>query len=430
MRPDATWLSWGRSLQRNEYRAVLLGEIATVNPVTPASFPDGELCSFVPMEAVDESTASITRAALRPYSEVARGYTRFAEDDVIVAKITPSMENGKCALARNLRNGVGFGSTEFHVLRASRCVLPEWLLYYWRLPKTRIRAEGNMTGTAGQKRVPQNFLELLEIPLPSPSQQARLANQLQTADRVRRIRHFTLELSEAFLSAAFVRMFGKEEANFPTLSVEELAEDRPDAIRTGPFGSQLLHSEFTDHGVAVLGIDNVVNNRFEWAKRRFITIEKFEGLKRYTVRPGDVLITIMGTCGRCAVVPDEIESAINTKHLCCISVDRERCMPVFLQGAFLYHPFVRRQLEVATNGAIMDGLNMEIVKALRIPLPPCSGQRRYVSIVKEHQRLLARQQEARRQTDHLFQSLLDRAFHTGSHLAGLRGQTSSPCRSP
>ena len=90
------------------------------------------------MEAVDDIEARITKIVTRPFHEVSRGYTPFAENDVIVAKITPCMENGKCAIARRLRNGVAFGSTEFHVLRATKYVIPEWLLYFWRFPTTRL----------------------------------------------------------------------------------------------------------------------------------------------------------------------------------------------------------------------------------------------------------------------------------------------------
>jgi type I restriction enzyme S subunit len=255
----------------------------------------------------------------------------------------------------------------------------------------------------------REVLEQLEIPLPDLSEQKRVAGLLEQADRLRRTRRYALELSDTFLPAAFLALFGR----IPTQAaptVEDLAANKPGAIRTGPFGSQLLHSEFTTSGVAVLGIDNAVNNRFEWSERRFVSLEKYQQLKRYTVFPGDVIVTIMGTCGHCAIVPDNIPAAINTKHLCCITLDQQRCIPLYLHGAFLYHPIMRHQLAAATKGAIMEGLNMGIIEGLRIPLPSLSAQQHFAALVERHERLRANQREALRQADHLFQSLLHRAF--------------------
>jgi type I restriction enzyme, S subunit len=211
------------------------------------------------------------------------------------------------------------------------------------------------------------------IPLPPLEEQRRIAAILDKASRIAELCGTALKLSHAADKSLFLHFFADlpEESD---LLLEELSYKRSNAIRTGPFGSQLLHGEFTDSGVAVLGIDNAVNNSFEWSKRRFISHEKYEQLKRYTVYPGDLLITIMGTCGRAAVVPDDIPQAINTKHLCAISVDRSVVLPEYLHSYILFHPSASRYLSQRTKGAIMEGLNMTIIKELPVAVPPVTHQ--------------------------------------------------------
>jgi type I restriction enzyme, S subunit len=259
---------------------------------------------------------------------------------------------------------------------------------------------------------PLDELKSLEVPVPGPNEQQRIAKRLKQADQLRRMHRYALQMCDVFLPAAFLKMFGEPKAEWPIAKIDELTLQKPNAIRTGPFGSQLLHSEFTDAGIAVLGIDNAVNNRFEWVERRFITRQKYEQLERYTVFPGDVIITIVGTCGRCAVIPNDIPPAINTKHLCCITLDKTKVLPGFLHSTFLYHPRIRHQLGVAEKGAIMEGLNMGIIKELSFPLPPLSLQQQYAEMVNKHEQLRAIHVEALRQADHLFQTLLHQAFST------------------
>ena len=111
------------------------------------------------MSALDDVTGTIAHPQPRPYQEVSKGYTWFMDGDVIFARITPCMENGKSALAKKLFNGVGFGSTEFHVIRPGNKILGEWIHFLTRSKEFRNDAASRFKGTAGQQRVPQSFLE-------------------------------------------------------------------------------------------------------------------------------------------------------------------------------------------------------------------------------------------------------------------------------
>lgn len=107
-------------------------------------------------------------------------YTYFAEGDIIIAKITPCMENGKCALATGLTNGIGFGSSEFHVLRVNTKLINNvYLFAYLNRKEIRERAAAVMTGSSGHRRVPITFYEELEIPVPSMDEQLRIVAEYQ-----------------------------------------------------------------------------------------------------------------------------------------------------------------------------------------------------------------------------------------------------------
>lgn len=248
------------------------------------------------------------------------------------------------------------------------------------------------------------------VPLPPLEEQRRIAAVLDAAEALRTKRRQALAKLDTLTQSIFIDMFGDEQAEWTFTPIEQLAAEHPGSVRTGPFGSQLLHEEFADEGpVAVLGIDNAVQNRFVWGDRRFISAEKYEQLRRYTVRPGDVLVTIMGTCGRVAIVPDDAPLAINTKHLCCITLDAQRCLPEFLWACLRFHPKVLRQLG-ATRGAVMPGLNMGLIKQAKIPEPPLKLQVEFARrkrLVEQEQSLVGRHQQ---ELDDLFGSLQQRAF--------------------
>src|SRR2546423_9570444 len=126
-----------------------LGEISFVNPRWwDFELSDDDLISFVPMAAVEVETGRLDASIIRRWNEVKQGFTRFQENDVLFAKITPSMENGKAAVAVNLWEGRGVGSTEFHVLRPTLGILPNQLLYFLLQKSFREKARRSMKGVA------------------------------------------------------------------------------------------------------------------------------------------------------------------------------------------------------------------------------------------------------------------------------------------
>jgi len=172
------------------WRWVRLGDVCELNPKRPLlARADDALTTFIPMPAVDEKQGMIARPEVRPYAEVNRGYTYFAEGDVLFAKITPCMQNGKHAIARGLIDGIGFGSTEFHVIRPGPDIRPEWIHFFIRQPYVLQNATAHFKGAVGQQRVPEGFLAELALPLPSSAEQRRIAAQLSeqmtAAERLR-----------------------------------------------------------------------------------------------------------------------------------------------------------------------------------------------------------------------------------------------------
>ena len=180
-----------------------LGEICELNPKKSEikDKTDNLSVSFVPMSAVDEYLQAIVSLQERNLGKVKKGYTYFRNGDVLFAKITPCMENGKVAIARNLKNGIGFGTTEFHVIRAKDRVLPEWIHYIIGQPSFRDIAKTRMTGSAGQKRVPVQFLEKFKIPLPPIAEQKKIVARLDSlSEKTRRLQEYQKSTASDFVS--------------------------------------------------------------------------------------------------------------------------------------------------------------------------------------------------------------------------------------
>jgi type I restriction enzyme S subunit len=200
---------------QNAWEMRRMPDLAEINPSRAGNvkLKPTDKVSFVPMKAVDDLTGKIAWPETREFHEVAKGYTWFQNGDVIFARITPCMQNGKAALAQNLGNGVGFGSTEFHVIRAREAVCPEWIYYLVRHKAFRDDAAEHFKGTAGQQRVPQNFLQKL-IPVPPLPEQHRIVAELDAlqteVDALKRLQAETAAELDALLPSILDKAFKGE----------------------------------------------------------------------------------------------------------------------------------------------------------------------------------------------------------------------------
>jgi type I restriction enzyme S subunit len=365
------------------------------------------------MEAVDDEFAQIAKFPLKRFDQVAKGYTIFAENDVIVAKITPCMENGKCAVVRNLRNGIGFGSTEFHVLRATTQVLPEWLFYFWRFPKTREHAEKNMTGTAGQKRVPSSFLERLDIPVPPLREQERITTLLEKADRLRRTRRYARQLSDTFLQSVFLEMFGDLATNSKGWDIEPF-EDSLEDIEAGVNFKPIADNEPASPW-RVLKVSAVTSGEFNPYESKPISPDIVPS-KKLIVRNGDFLMSrantveLVGAVCRVRTAPPMVllpDKLWRVKFANASKLDADYAL-ILLQNREMR----RRIGSVATGtSGSMKNITQDDAASLLLPIPPLPLQQKFAGIVRRFERLRAQQREAQRHAEHLFQTLLHRAFN-------------------
>jgi len=349
-----------------------LGEICTLNPpLLTEERPDlSTLVSFVPMSGVDEVRAEISTPELKPYAEVMRGYTPFRTGDVLFAKITPSMENGKAAIAQHLEGGLGFGSTEFHVLRPKAHLLPEYLLHFIRQDWFRKRAATAFIGSAGQQRVPSGFLARLKFPLPTIPEQRRIIGILREAEETVVGRGNFGEQTQAILHAALDSLvFSRTGHDVERLG--NLSETR--------YGTSVSAEATFDNGLPVLRIPNVVTGEINTSNLRFVALQT-EEVDRLSLRYGDVLIVRSNGnpnyVGRAAPVTNSLAQAqyVYASYLIRVRLNIERIRPEYL-SCFFNSPYGRAALRNAIRTtAGQSNISAEALSRIKIPIAPIKQQ--------------------------------------------------------
>ena len=388
--------------------SVSIGEVAVVNPrFEKADRPaPGDPVSFVPMAAVSEKTVSIVEANDRPYAEVAKGYTAFKRGDVLIAKITPCFENGKMALADNLPRDLGFGSTEFHVIRASEKVDTRYLFNLLRNPYVRRAGEMKMKGAAGQRRVPEEFFSGLMIPLPPLKEQKRIAKILDAADALRAKRRESLAQLDALLQSTFLDLFGDPIANPFGWKMGLVG----DLLEAANYGTSKKANERSGR-YPILRMGNITyEGGWDMSSIKYIDLEGNEE-EKYLVKKGDILFNRTNSkelVGKTAVYRFDEPMAF-AGYLVRARVSAE-ADPEYI-AAFMNSPQTKSRLVSMCKSIVgMANINAKEFQAIPIPIPPLDLQKQFAAIVEAVLRQKLTLCGYLEDLDVLFSSLQQRAF--------------------
>lgn len=376
-----------------------LKEICEINPKTREIDDDTEV-SFVPMSSVSED-GKIDTSDIRSYQDVKKGYTVFQEGDVLFAKITPCMENGKGAIAYGLMNGKGCGSSEFHVLRPNKDVATaEWIYYLTAWEWFRNEAEKHMTGSAGQKRVPKAYLENYVVNVPSLEEQKKQTKVLVQLQQIIDDRKKELICLDDLIKARFVELFESSE-----LSDETTIEAVTEQVKVGFVGT--CEKYYTDEsGVPMLRTGNITEKGIDLKDLKYVTREFHEKNKKSQIHTGDLLIARHGSNGQANVYSGPEAQCLNAVV---IVPNQSIASSIFLAG-LLNAPMVKEQIERTLVGSTQRVVNTKSIANLKVRVPSTVVQRQYEEFVKQTDKSKVAVQKALEETQILFDSLMQDYF--------------------
>ena len=386
-----------------------LDEVAELNPRLKVRPESDAVVSFLGMADVN-SDGSTSIGMDRPFGDTAKGYTQFRRGDVLVAKITPCFENGKIAQAIT-RHLLAAGSTEFHIVRPNLDLLDgRYLHHYLRQPLIRIDGERRMTGSAGQRRVPESYLAQLKIPLPPLDEQQRIAALLDQADKLTSKRRQAVPLLDDLARATFLDMFGDpliNPQNWPISTIGQLLSVKP------CYGTMIPPSKQEKNWLC-LRVANIQDWNLTLQDTKFVDLGHSD-IERHSVVDGDMIlaraIATEEHLGKAVIVYPGTERWAFDSHIMRLRFDQNKVVPEFVREAFRTPGGRKLFLSATRRSAVQYNINTKEISGLHIPLPPMSLQNQYLEQVRRINELRKISNSGLARLDEFFSSLQVKAFH-------------------
>lgn len=346
-------------------------DICEINPKQEI-LDDNFIISFVGMAQISNDNQFDT-SILKKYEDVKKGFSSFKDGDILFAKITPCMENGKGVLIENLYNGIGFGSTEFHVLRPNIEVVDRKYLYWFTMyKKFRLNCEKNMTGSAGQKRVPKNYIENYEIKLPKLIIQEKRAKILDTILRIKKEKLEQIEKLEELSKCLFeVEFLNKSYYKYPLCECTTFIDYRG---RTPQ-----ISSEGT---IQMINAKSVGKNNFKYIDE-FVTEEIYNlCMTRGLGEAGDILFVTEGhTFGNVCIIPENLKKFALGQRVITIRGKKEQILNKYLCYYMQTEEF-KKDINMYKTGGTAQGIRSKDLGKILIPIPELKLQNQFAERVK------------------------------------------------
>lgn len=376
------------------------------------------------MAAISEDSHDFLFREERPLGDVRKGFTHFADGDVLFAKITPCMENGKGAVPQHLRNGLGCGTTEVHVIRPLSGIRPLYVYRYLSQSSVRRQAKENFTGTAGQLRVPTEFIKTLCIPVPPSAEQRRIEEKLekllaeveQCKERMTKIPVLLKRFRQSVLAAACSgrlttdwREVNNKEFDWPMARLADVGEISGGITKNSKRDKMMRQ-------VPYLRVANVYENRILLDEVKIIGVTDQEFSRTRLVK-GDVLFVegngSIDQIGRVAIWNGSIEGCVHQNHLIKFR-SKKSVLPEFVLLSMMASEGRQQLIAKSSSTSGLNTLSISKIEEIELAVAPIDEQReisrRAMELLGFADRVEERYQAAKKQVDSLTQSILAKAF--------------------
>jgi len=388
-----------------------LGEVCVIRPPKDEArkkLKENDLVSFLPMEDLGINQKEFVTSKERLLKDVEGSYTYFANEDVLLAKITPCFENGKLGIARNLTNGIGFGSSEYFVFRPSIKIKSDFLYYYFLLDQFRVEGSKKMMGAVGHKRVAKEFIENSKVPIPPLHEQQKIVGILdevfagiaKAKENAEKNLANAREIFTSYLNSVF-------ESPGKDWEVKKLGEVCK--IIGGGTPSKQKKEYWLNGNIKWISSKHIDDEGFV---KGFELITEF-GLKKSSsqvIPKGNIILITRVSVGKLAFTDDSY--AINQDLTGLIRNDEKKINSKFL---FYFAKLFTKNIEKDAVGIGVRGVTKEYVYNIQIPYPSISDQLRIVDTLEnlylQTKKLEAIYQQKLADLEDLKKSVLQKAFN-------------------